>query len=548
MDRRNIIVHRRAGHCFVLMAAVRSNVLFALIPLILALISAFLFEGGICFAAPEAFPAPTTRAPDPGGSPETRPETRPERPRDAQRRPDTRLWPVRMDAFLDAALSSSPQVLEQKKLLELSQQDEWKRFVIAEPTLQYNTTDNGTANAWGLSLPIPFPLKPFVMSQLDHSRTEGLRLELRARSFETAKLAIQSYVDCAQAQQIDLLTVATLEDLETVSNTLKRLYEEGHSTQAEKIGSELQVHQAQMDAQTAREKTEVACAKLSRLMSIVAPQTDQSQVSDRKTLRDSSHELAQISTPDSSENLRENPSDAGERPGAYPRLQLDDDLSPQILERLGVDSADQARAKASFHIAQATQATAFWTQVPDFNVSVTRNHYVYLPGSPSGEANTWSYGVSVTLPLLFPIQERAEVQKLKAQARMDANTANLARITAEADREDAALEYKRSHRRLVELRRNDLNLAEALVESTYSAYRAGKLGYAELVLSRKTLADLRAQDIQLRASILVSRLRCLDRCTGSQDSVPRQKSNSKTSRNFLLEKIQSANSVASSQE
>ena len=38
------------------------------------------------------------------------------------------------------------------------------------------------------------------------------------------------------------------------------------------------------------------------------------------------------------------------------------------------------------------------------------------------------------------------------------------------------------------------------MESTFSAYRSGQLGYAELTLARKTLNDLRAQDIQLRSS------------------------------------------------
>lgn len=101
---------------------------------------------------------------------------------------------------------------------------------------------------------------------------------------------------------------------------------------------------------------------------------------------------------------------------------------------------------------------------------------------------------------------------MKSQAQMDQNSAETQKIAADSDQLIAAKEYIRSRTRLKELRLKDLALAEALVESTYSAYRSGKLGYAELVLSRKTLSDIRNQDIQLRLSIINAHLRCLNNC------------------------------------
>jgi hypothetical protein len=55
-------------------------------------------------------------------------------------------------------------------------------------------------------------------------------------------------------------------------------------------------------------------------------------------------------------------------------------------------------------------------------------------------------------------------------------------------------------------------MAEALMQSTLSSYKTGQLGFAELVLARKTLSDLRIQEVQMRGSVLLARLRCLDRC------------------------------------
>src|SRR5690606_6641153 len=68
---------------------------------------------------------------------------------------------------------------------------------------------------------------------------------------------------------------------------------------------------------------------------------------------------------------------------------------------------------------------------------------------------------------------------------------------------------------LRDIRSKDLPMGQALLESSYSAYRAGQLGYAEMALSRKTLTDLRLKDIELRSLILNARLKCLEACDTS---------------------------------
>ena len=118
----------------------------------------------------------------------------------------------------------------------------------------------------------------------------------------------------------------------------------------------------------------------------------------------------------------------------------------------------------------------------------------------------------MTIPIFFGIQERIDAQKAKSQALIDRSNSELALLNARSDRAEAAGEYQRSSRRLKELREKDIPLAEAAMESTYSSYRAGKLGFAELLLARKNLADLRVEDIQLRTAIINSHMRCLKQC------------------------------------
>jgi outer membrane protein TolC len=110
---------------------------------------------------------------------------------------------------------------------------------------------------------------------------------------------------------------------------------------------------------------------------------------------------------------------------------------------------------------------------------------------------------------MFFAQENVDIERAKSQAEIDRRTADLQLKQAQLDKEDARLEYFRSRDRLKDLRAKDIPLAESMAESTFSAYKAGKLGYAELIASRKTLLDLKNQDIQLRSAIISAHLRCL---------------------------------------
>lgn len=368
------------------------------------------------------------------------------------------------------ALSSSSLLQNQKTQLDLAERDRWRRFIFNEPQLQYTNADNNVNQAWGLQMAVGVPGKAFALSEGDDAKARAQRTELEAKRYDLVRQVSQAYIDCASAQATETLQKEVYSDLDTVSKSMKASYESGHGTQAEKIGSALQVRQAASDLQASMDKKVVTCRKLLRVMG-----------------RDPIHE-------------------------SIPDLTLPEDVDADILNELGDNTADQGRSTAAMDVAHANLNTAWWTQVPDLTLSVTRNHYLYLPGSPSGEPWTTTYGIGVTIPLFFPFYEGAEGKRTKAQSMIDIGNAEIQKLTADTDQSDASLEYQRSRKRLEELRKTDLVLAEALLDSTYSAYRSGKLGYAELVLARKTLVDLKTQDIQLRNSIVTAHLRCLKKC------------------------------------
>ncbi|MGZ3805525.1 MAG: TolC family protein [Pseudobdellovibrionaceae bacterium] len=364
--------------------------------------------------------------------------------------------------------NESSQLKAQKQQVELASVDRWRRYLINEPQFTYTNSDNNTAQSYGLQLTTSFPGKAFAMAKSDEVKSRSQIAEYSSKKYDLAKMLVQAYLDCAVAQETLDLQQKTVRDTDTLFHSLKMAYEMGHSTQAEKIGAELQARQAENDLVATQDKVEVLCKKLNTL------------------LGDKEKQISAVKVPE--------------------------DLDAKILQELGSRTADQERSLAAIEQSQVTSDLAGWSQAPDLTFSVARNHYLYLPGSPSGAEWTTNYGISLTLPLLFPFNERVEFHRARSQSLIDKATAEQQKIAADSDQLDGRREYERSRKRLKELRHKDFPLAMALVDSTYSAYKAGKLGFAELVMSRKTLVDLKMQEIQLRSSIVSARLRCLSQC------------------------------------
>lgn len=372
------------------------------------------------------------------------------------------------------ALAHSPIVRAQNAATEVTLDDRWRRYLPNEPTLIYTVNDNTSMVQYGIGLGIPFPGKVIAMGQMDRARAAEARAELESRRFDVAAEVTDAYLECAAAEATVAMQSQTVGDLETVFATLKAQYESGHGTQAEKIGAELQSRQARADLDVARNKQLTSCRKFAGRWAIESGRA----------------------LPD-------------------PDLDLPDDLDDEVINELGSRTADEARSAAAALVADATRRVAWWGEAPDLNVQAFRNYYPTFMASPNG--HVWTNGISVSMkfPLFFPFSSGADVKREKAQARIDENQAFAKQVDARADVDEARKEYRHARGRLRELREKDLILAQALVESTSSAYRQGRLGFAELVLSRRTLTDLRAQDIALRTTIVAAHLRCLNSCQGA---------------------------------
>ena len=377
-----------------------------------------------------------------------------------------------IESLLHSTWDHSPALQAQKEQASLADGDRYRRFIFNEPQFSVASADDKSELSYGVNLVTGFPGKAFGLAKLDTAKAHAQNAEFQAKKHELSKVIVQSYIDCAAAREGVRVQTATSSDLETLFKTLKAIYENGRSTQAEKIGAELQARQAHLDLLTAQDKEIVLCKKLRTTLKTMGVD----QEIDGQT------------------------------------VPLPDDLDEKVLSEIGDETSDQARALSGMELADANSSTAWWSQVPDLVLGVSRNNYVYFPASPSGKQWTTSLSISMTVPILFPFRESVEASRAKSQAVLDRNAAEVQKVSADSDRIDGAQEYLRNKRRLSEVRATDLPLAQALVDSTYSAYQTGKLGYAELVLSRKTLSDILNQDIQLRVSVISAHLRCLNQC------------------------------------
>ena len=368
-----------------------------------------------------------------------------------------------LDEAVRIEWQQTPVLKAQEKLYQISLSDIWRKYLPGEPQVQLNSGDNGSSFSYGAS--ITLPLKAALMNDLSSLQAGQQRAELDAKKFELAGLAASAYLDCAVQAALIKQQKITIADLDTLDQSLKKRFKDGFTGLSDSLGSELQLRDAKIELEDMNDKFFIAKENLRRLLELT------NQLPDDFT--------------------------------------LDDDIAPGLLDEIGSDTADHERAQADVLLAQANFKTALWQQLPDLSLSGSWNSYPYLPASPSGKPNSWSFSAGIAIPLLYPLLESVEAERTKNQAVLDQAAAKSRMIQAELDKTDAALEYSRSRKLLKELREKEIPMAEMLVSATFSDYINGKVGFAELMQSRKTLMDIQSREIQLRASTILCHLRAI---------------------------------------
>lgn len=376
---------------------------------------------------------------------------------------------------------NSSQLKAQKALAGIYSDDTWRRFIPEEPQLSYTASDNNAEQSWGLSIAYPIPFKSLAYTQLDSAIAQQQRWELTAQKYDLAVTIAQVYMNCATDQAMIVFQTQNVQDLETITDAIRLQYIHGHSNQTQKISAELQLTQAQRDLRTSRDQMKTAEELFVKLMKI--------------------------------------------SPGQVTSFELPEDVPPTIIKELGNRTSGQLRDKASVEVGEANRATGFWSQVPDLNLSVGQNQWINLPASPSGLQYDYTFGVAITIPIMFPFHEVAEASRAENQGIVSREMARLQLLQDDSAQEAGALDYRRSKARFEQLHSRDLILAETMKESAVEAYKRGTLQFSDLMLARQTYASLKTEDIQIRAEIVNSHLAGLMEIENSEENPKADSSN-----------------------
>lgn len=351
--------------------------------------------------------------------------------------------------------------------------DKFARFLPNNPNLTYSNADNSSWHIFGGSFDVGIPGKAFALRKLDDTRYGIEKSELMAKKNELAQYILNRYSECASGQELNqILSVAT-RDLETLAKTLTARYEIGQSTQAERIGMELQYRQASIEYNTIRDRSVIACEKFKEVL---------------------------------------------EKYGMEPRLaesnlSLPDDLPEALISEMGTYSVDYVRASNDARLSDVRYKTAVWEILPTFNLGFYRQYYSQVVASPIIPTQwTSTYTVSLNFPLFYPFYNGNELRKIRAENMIAERRAEMKKIESEVDMANARKTFQRSRKILEKLRSHDLPMAETMVESTLANYKAGKLGFSELILAKRSWLDLKKEEVSLKLSLLNSRLVCLNKC------------------------------------
>jgi outer membrane protein TolC len=376
-----------------------------------------------------------------------------------------------MDELIKISWNKNPLIKGQEELVRAAELDRFARFLPNNPTVSYADSDNHSWKTYGVSLLVGLPGKAFALREVDNVVLKSQQSEMYAKKIELAQFVVDRYSACASTKELLAILDVAVKELDILKNAITARYEMGQSTQAERIGIELQHRQANIEYMTLVDQSKVACQKYVQYLN---------------------------------DNELDESAFASE---------LSEDLDSSLLAEMGHQSLDIIRAINDVRLAEAETDVAFWRAAPDLTFSYYRNYYNKVVASPIIPTQwTSSYLVSLNIPLLFPFYEQNEIRRARAQNMIASQRARLRRIESEKLIEDAANSFIRSKQILKKLKNHDLPMAETMLESTFAAYKQGKLGFSELILSKRTWLDLKKEEVNLKLNLITSRLICLSSC------------------------------------
>jgi outer membrane protein TolC len=172
----------------------------------------------------------------------------------------------KLEEIIETSWKKDLFIKAQESKISAAELDKWARFLPNNPNLTYSDSDNTSWRIYGGSIDFGLPGKAFALKKVDNVRYDNEKAELTAKKNEIAQFILNRYSECASSQELLEIMAEATEELETLSKTLTARYEIGQSTQAERIGMELQYRQAKIEFNSVQDRVQVACEKFQEVL------------------------------------------------------------------------------------------------------------------------------------------------------------------------------------------------------------------------------------------------------------------------------------------
>ena len=379
---------------------------------------------------------------------------------------------------------AAPKTLEEVLKLRLDKASEFTRdldtvasrnrvraWLPSSPEVTFSSGDNNTWKAWSVSTSLPIPLKSMYRDSVELSQKKYLQAKNSYTRQELLRETIEIYLECAVPTEMSILLEQAAGDQRVVSTISNSLYASGSVPQTDRVTAELLVRQLEAQVRLQRDQASNGCIRWEKWAD--------------------------------EENTEDDPG-----------YRVPDDVANQFLADLNL-SNDRYRELTNLRLMNLTmEKEKLWSKfVPDLELGWSRSNYFneFLSGGPPVKY-TYSWSVGIKLPFTFPFYDNTEYREQRAQLGLDKMKAELENNESDKKLLEAKTDWKRATLRLRQILSKDFALAEVLLESSLASYRAGKVGFADLVLSRRAKLDLRIEEVQLKAQRLMAKSVCLTEC------------------------------------
>lgn len=325
--------------------------------------------------------------------------------------------------------------------------DNPKVGLMRESNLNFMEQQTGPMSLWSVSQEVKFPAKYFLLGSAQESRALGADQETDAKRLEVRRRVISGYYNLFTMDRIIALLQAQRETLREVA----RAAESRHATGAVPQQDEMKAHVEQ--------------TKIENELILAQEERDPMEAVLNSTLNQEAHQ-----------------------PLVMPTQELPPPKITRTLEEFRkLAHLGSRRVKQGEYLveeANSKKALAYLSYAPDFMFSY-RRAFVNAPD------NAYAASVEITLPLWFFAKQTSEVAQASA-SQIEAEK-NLEKTMRDVHANVRSLTARvRSHEKLLQIYQTALiPQAASTMNSSRSAYQAGRTNFLELLDSERSLYETR---------------------------------------------------------